>query len=592
MARSLALLLAAQTAAAQIVAVPPAAGVAAAGSASASVTAAPFVQYGALKKGDITAAHAFLKTPALQEWLLASRPEKAAEALTQARRLADFGEIAKIYGRVPDRMRWAILARTSDKGFQSPAAASRLIAANPPLEGSYEAIREAYCAWVTLADNERAGLTARGHDERAWSGYSLPERVARLREMWIEVLQRRIPVSPLDPQYAPTLRSFLKRAGGYVNDEERAAMELDADRSERLAARVVESRDRAVKSGDLETLEALEGVGRTGDVDSARAEFDRVFTGAGGEERLTEVPQEIPAEVLAHVAAGLFGAVRALAEGTAAAKVLDEAAAEKQLQVAFERTSARAIAHYEPWADRLVFNPDDLSEYLRSENRVPGELLTDKGLLLRYALALGPVFVHEATHARQHRLLARRGLGHGGPYYQQAMEIEAFAQQGAFIRGLAAKRPKAYVLAQEYAGRTTLRRLMAGWREHPNLVSTVRGTYKRLAGSHRAWIRGHNAIRQDLEPYRPHARGMAAVLARRSRLSVEERTRLGREGHERGPFSGYRTGVLRKLLRYLDGTSGAAIALVNGANEEIMANARLSLAAFHALRPETAAPQR
>lgn len=558
------------------------------GAASASVTVAPIVSYGRMKGGDIQSALSFLNRPALQEWLWTSRPAQAEATLVHARRLADFGELARVYGKAPNDMRWAILMR-GDKEFQKPGTAGTLLGINGFLAGSYDAARAAYCAWESLEQAERDALGSRGQDAASWARHPLPERVRRLREVWIASLRAQIPDSPLDPRYAPVIRAFLTRAGGYLNDDEAATMRRDAERSERLIERAAEMKEKAVRAGDMATLEGLNRVAATGDMDSARAEFDRVYEGSGGDARRTEVPQELPPEALSFVAGELEHFVRAFAAGTPAAAVLDGALEYGPLKVAFERTTARSIAHYEPWLDRLVFDPDDLSEFLRSEGRAAQDLISDRSLLARYALALGPVFVHEATHARQHRLLARRGLKGHENFYQQAMEIEAFAVQGSFARGVVARLPSAGSLIAGFKANPSLHRLTVGWDLPDELVSGVRRTYRRVPGSHRAWLTSFRGLVGDRRNLKPYERPVISELARRRRLSAVERLRLEREGAEGdAPVEGLKTSALRRLVAWVSGGSRMAVEAVSAANEELMANAKASLEAYHQLAKTSA----
>ena len=579
----LAALLTARTASAQVATVPPSAGVAAVGSAAAG--AAPLAQYTALRHGDISAALTFIHAPALQEWLWASRPAQAAGVLSLAHRLADVGQVARAYKSNPTGMRQALLARADDSLVQEPGMVGGIVASNHFLEGSLHDVRSASCSWDSLEEYERESLTARGHTEAAWRDYELTRRVELLRKLWFESLQARLPKSVLDPHYAPTLRSFLKkRAGTYLSNREYWSIAQDAERAERLAVRVAEARARAESSGDEAALRGLASVAENNDVNRARKAFDRVFAGAQDGTVLTEIPPTVPGSVLNELAVRLPAVIRALAEGTPAAEMLDEAKRLKPLRVAFNGMPAGTVAHYLPKPDLIELNPEDLSHFLRAEQRSAEELLSDPALLGRYALALAPIFIHEATHARQVRLLTRRGLT-APASYQQDMEVEAFSVQGAFALAYAERSPEAKETIKALASHSELSDLIHGWASIASPVKRVRATYASVKGRDRAWSDTVQAVR-SLAPYRQGTALLAqAELARRRRLPAVERMSFERDGSDSGAIVLVKTSLLRRVIARADTNSRAILIAVTAANDEIMANARRALKTFYSLRP-------
>lgn len=572
-------LLTARTASAQVASVPPSAGVAAVGSASAG--AAPMAQYAALRKGDIHAALTFIHTPALQEWLWTSRPAQAEGVLGLAHRLADFGQMARAYTSNPSEMRRAMISREGESLIQKPEQVRAIFALNPLLKGSVETVRKAYCAWGSLEDQERQALESRGHTEKAWHDYELPRRVGILRKIWWDdSLRSQLPESVLDPSYASTLRAFLKHAGGYLSSDDYWAAMQTTERAERLAMRVAETRARFEASGDEAALRGLADVAEQTDVNQARAAFNKIFEGTKIQ---TEIPTAVPKAVLSELAARLPAAVRALAEGTPAAGMLDEAERLKPLHVAFGKMPAGVVAHYLDKPNLIEFSEEDVSKMLRSEGRRPEELLSDPALLERYVLAVAPLYVHEATHARQDRLLARRGFKENGHLYQQASEVEAFSLQLAFAHAYEARAPEAAKTIRELSSRPELLNLVHAWLPVDGPIKRVRGSYESLQAGDRAWSSMVRAERNEFSHWSPLR--AQEELARRRRLPAAERLRIERNGLDSGKIALAKTSVLRRAVALADRSSRALTTAVTAANDEIMANARRALKTFYSLKP-------
>lgn len=548
--------------------------------AAAPGSAAPMAQYSALRRGVIPAALAFLHTPALQDWLWASRPAQAKSVLGWAHRLADFGQVTRAYNSDPSGMRRALLAGEDENMIDEPRQFAKIFAANPLLEGSVEAARQAAVSWDTLEDQERRALVALGHSETTWRDYKLTRRVDILRGIWLKWAEAALPKSVLDPAYASTLRAILKRADGYFSQQESRSLEQTAARAERLAAKVAEVRARAEASGNEAALRGLAYVAEQNNVNQARAAFERVFAGADGGAVQTEIPPSVPEAILSELATRLPAAIRALAEGTPAATVLDDAERMKPLRVAFVELPAGVGGRYSDDENLIELGEETVSQMLRAEGRSAGELLADPALLGRYVLAVAPVFIHEATHARQYRLLARQGFARPGALYQQAMEVEAFSVQGAFIRAHTARFPEARMTIQAFSARPELFYLVVGWQTTTDPVKVVRGRYQAVPAGNRAWNAPLRTERSNIDALSY----VEAELARRRRLPAAERVRLERDGIDDGKVANMKTSSLRYIVSILNPTSRALVNIVTAANDVIMINARRALKTFYSLR--------
>lgn len=256
----------------------------------------------------------------------------------------------------------------------------------------------------------------------------------------------------------------------------------------------------------------------------------------------------------------------------------------KPLRVAFAAMPAGTIAHYIPKIDLIELNVDDLSGMLRAKGRSADELLSDPALLGHYALAVAPLFIHEATHARQFRLKARRGI-EGHALYQQAMEIEAFSVQNAFALAYAKRSPEVRETINELASHPELSKLIQGWLSIESPVKRVRVSYESVKAGDRAWSDTIRAQRSQAPDYPGTVLRAQAELARRQRLPVAERISFEQNGIDTGRIINVKTSVLRRLVCLADKSSRVVTNVVTAANDEIMANARQALKTFYSLKP-------
>jgi hypothetical protein len=97
-----------------------------------------------------------------------------------------------------------------------------------------------------------------------------------------------------------------------------------------------------------------------------------------------------------------------------------------------------AVAWFEPATGRVVFNRGVVEAWLRVRGLGVRDLLSKEGVRRGFLRWAAPVFVHEATHLRQHMDYLRLGLDGG---ITQEDEIEALSEQSLFVLQKSAEDP-------------------------------------------------------------------------------------------------------------------------------------------------------
>lgn len=408
-----------------------------------------------------------------------------------------------------------------------PAGISRWAGANR-VSADADTLAAAFWDWRTLDEAQRACL-GRRIAAADWHEARASRRRTLLRECAEADLAAGAPGAPFPRDRAAfdAQLSALKRTATIMFPHE---FEVGARRIH-AAERLLKARERAEKSASqgLPSAKAALAAADAADPEAAAAALKDYYEGdgpAGGE---YGGPAETPEEAKRwRVLAEALGP--ALLDATRGSWAGDEIAAfyaKTPLRLEI-RATEKAWAMYDPRGGRIILGRAGVEGLLRGAR--PGAAAADAAVVRRLAVALSPVFVHEATHHRYSEWQRSNDLK-AFPSVEneiEAMETEAlfvlekFKRDKAFAREYRAAAGMGRIIQDDNVATETVRAAMS-FRDDPE------GFRRYVRNDMYAYRAGHEGVAaDDHQLFRGMAESYEAEVRHRAGLPTERQAELAR----------------------------------------------------------------
>jgi hypothetical protein len=365
----------------------------------------------------------------------AAAPLSPASALRQFER-QDWNLVLRSYDD-PRPLREAILARQDSKIAVEPARLLKLVDRTPELAGRRRLYEEAVLDWSVFSPETRAALTAAGASEELWRELTLPKRYETLRQVFQNMAGVLITAAPGHPDFAAQYEKALIKVGAVMTDEELAGHRESIERAHRLDENLRAAAKAAGASANATASALVETARSSGDLDAAEAAV------ADASARLGLIPAAaapVPAYDLtpaesAALEARLAGAILSAVGGTPSGDALLAEIAGTGLRLSIGATSRDgALATYKHRTKTIVLGGKQLARMTSELGRSPRDLLTDDEALADAAVIYSHLYVHEATHHRQHLWADTLPPKARSLAYNHLSEVEANNAQAKFLK--------------------------------------------------------------------------------------------------------------------------------------------------------------
>lgn len=498
--------------------------------ASAQTFEADYARAHILRDNDPFAAANFLRDTNTQAALKAANEPLYQEVVGRAAELKDLQNL--LHGLAEARaIRLALEARPLCAFCQKP----------PELEAwghrwfnyldksKWRALDEALLEWSTLTKERRDWLKTQSVDEAAWKATDLHARVEKLGGWAKARYDALMKQSPADAAAADAFATQVWAISDLIGQDQwfRLHERLDAVKQS-VGALADAEKKLAAKNADPKLKALLAQAKATPDMDARLELLGGIFDGLGAPRAALKAAAPPSAAQTFDdtnrpvVAALLAQGLLAQTDGTQAGQVLRDFYQKQKLDL---RLAKAANANWIGWHANgvMTFNEAHLTDFLQARGRTIRDLQTDHNLLDALAAELAPLFVHEATHARQEVWAREQKLPQ---LVGQHLELEAMQTEALFIIEKLKKDP-AYKKRLEADAATSVpareslskaQRMLTGGPQY--FRDTIEAWHypETLSLEGVVWcqIEWHRTARADMEK----------ELARRAKLTPEERKRL------------------------------------------------------------------